>query len=105
MHRAGMRAGLQEHPLEVLHRIGVIDAATHAAALRHDCQVLTETLYPEVFDTVVDTIFTPTRTIEVSDPHKPSCGIVWELLDPAMYETIPPLQEPRAMEPGLPAPR
>ena len=77
--------------------------STPAAALVHDCQVLTETLYPEVFDTVVDTIFTPTRTIEVSNPHKPECGIVWDLLDPVMYDTIPPLQELRAMESGLPA--
>ena len=76
---------------------------TPAAALVHDCQVLTESLYPEVFDTVVDTIFTPTRTIEVSNPHKPEGGIVWDLLDPVMYDTIPPLQELRAMESGLPA--
>ena len=54
------------------------------------------------FDTVADVIFTPTRTIEVRDPHKPTCGIVWDLLDPRMFETIPPLQELKAMEPGLP---
>ena len=64
--------------------------------------VLTETLYPEVFDTVADAIFTPSRTIEVHPPHKPTCGIVWPLLDPVMLATIPPLQELQAMEPGLP---
>ncbi len=42
-------------------------------------------------------IFTPTRTIEVKDPHKPTCGIIWDRLDPVMYETIPPLQELKAM--------
>ena len=59
-------------------------------------------VYPEVFDTVADAIFTPTRTIEVSNPHKPTCGIVWDLLDPHMLETIPPLQELKSMEPNLP---
>jgi len=43
-----------------------------------------------------------TRTIEVTAPHKPACGILWERLDPHMYETIPPLQQLRAMR-GLPA--
>ena len=101
--RFGKGHGFFDAEWGMLHRIGVIDATTPAAALVHDCQVLTETLYPEVFDTVVDTIFTPTRTIEVSNPHKPECGIVWDLLDPVMYDTIPPLQELRAMESGLPA--
>ena len=57
----------------------------------HDCQLLSETLYPDVFDTVADAIFTPTRTIELDRPHKPACGTVWSLLDPAMLATIPPL--------------
>jgi 5-formyltetrahydrofolate cyclo-ligase len=100
--RFGKGHGFFDAEWGMLHRIGVIDTDTPAAALVHDCQVLRETLYPEVFDTVVDTIFTPTRTIEVPNPHKPTCGIVWDLLDPHMYETIPPLQELKAMEPGLP---
>jgi 5-formyltetrahydrofolate cyclo-ligase len=60
--------------------------------------VLTEKLKPEIFDTVVDVIFTPSRTIEISDPHKPAMGIIWDLLDPKMLETIPPLQELKAIE-------
>ena len=86
----------------MLYRIGVINTQTPTAALVHDCQVLQETLYPEIFDTVADAIFTPTRTIEVTNPHKPRCGIVWDMLDPQMLATIPPLQELQAMEAGLP---
>jgi 5-formyltetrahydrofolate cyclo-ligase len=63
----------------------------------HDCQVLDEKLTPAVFDTVADVVFTPTRTIEVSSPHKPTVGILWDVLDPHMYETIPPLQQLKAM--------
>lgn len=101
--RFGKGHGFFDAEWGMLYRIGLIDSGTPAAAVVHDCQVLTETLYPEVFDTVVDAIFTPTRTIGVSGPHKPTCGIVWDLLDPKMYDTIPPLQELRMMEPQLPA--
>jgi 5-formyltetrahydrofolate cyclo-ligase len=96
--RFGKGHGFFDAEWGMLHRIGVIDATTSAIALVHDCQVLRETLHPEIFDTVADLIFTPTRTIEVPNPHKPTCGIVWDLLDPVMYDTIPPLQELRAME-------
>lgn len=96
--RFGKGHGFFDAEWGMLYRIGKISLATPAAALVHDCQVLQETLYPEVFDTVVDTIFTPTRTIEVPSPHKPDCGIVWDLLDPHMFATIPPLQELKALE-------
>jgi 5-formyltetrahydrofolate cyclo-ligase len=99
--RFGKGHGFFDAEWGMLYRIGVITSGTPAAAVVHDCQVLQETLYPEVFDTVVDVIFTPTRVIEVSEPHKPTCGIVWELLDPRMFETIPPLQELKQMESSL----
>lgn len=59
--------------------------------------MLDETLQPEEFDTVVDAIFIPTRTVEVANPHKPTCGVLWDRFDPHMYETIPPLQQLKAM--------
>jgi 5-formyltetrahydrofolate cyclo-ligase len=101
--RFGKGHGFFDAEWGMLYRIGAITSATPAAAVVHDCQVLSETLYPEVFDTVADVIFTPTRLIEVAQPHKPTCGIVWSLLDPHMLETIPPLQELRDIEAALPA--
>lgn len=100
--RFGKGHGFFDAEWGMLFRLGRIDTATPAAAVVHDCQVLDEPLHPEVFDTVVDAIFTPQRTIEVTDPHKPTCGIVWDLLDPQMYATIPPLQELKALEASLP---
>jgi 5-formyltetrahydrofolate cyclo-ligase len=99
--RFGKGHGFFDAEWGMLYRIGVISAATPAAAVVHDCQVLRETLYPEEFDTVADVIFTPTRTIEVPAPHKPTCGIIWNLLDPHMLETIPPLQELKEIEASL----
>ncbi|CAO1661341.1 5-formyltetrahydrofolate cyclo-ligase [Salinicola sp. NYA28a] len=96
--RFGKGHGFFDAEWGMLYRIGNIDVNTPSAALVHDCQVLEEELYPEVFDTVSDVIFTPTRTIEVDAPHKPTVGIVWQLLDQQMYDTIPPLQELCRME-------
>ena len=52
--RFGKGHGFFDAEWGMLYRIGVIDAATPAIALVHDCQVLRETLHPEVFDTVAD---------------------------------------------------
>lgn len=95
--RFGKGHGFFDAEWGMLYRIGRISTATPSAAVVHDCQVLDEKLTPDVYDTVADVIFTPTRTIEVSNPHKPTCGILWDRLDPHMYETIPPLQELKAM--------
>jgi 5-formyltetrahydrofolate cyclo-ligase len=98
--RFGKGHGFFDVEWGMLHKIGKISSSTPAAAVVHDCQVLKEKLTPEVFDTVADLIFTPTRTIEVGNPQKPTLGIVWDLLDPRMFENIPPLQELKAMEDG-----
>jgi 5-formyltetrahydrofolate cyclo-ligase len=95
--RFGKGHGFFDAEWGMLYRIGRISTATPSAAVVHDCQVLDEKLKPDVYDTVADVIFTPTRTIEVKGPHKPTCGILWDRLDAHMYETIPPLQELKAM--------
>jgi 5-formyltetrahydrofolate cyclo-ligase len=100
--RFGKGHGFFDAEWGMLYRIGVISSTTPSAAVVHDCQVLRETLHPEVFDTTADVIFTPTRTVEVQRPNKPTCGIVWDLLDPRMFETIPPLQELKGLEATLP---
>lgn len=95
--RFGKGHGFFDVEWGMLFKLGRITVNTPAAAVVHDCQLLTEKLHPEVFDTVADVIFTPTQTISVENPHKPTCGIMWDLLDPHMYETIPPLQELKSM--------
>lgn len=96
--RFGKGHGFFDAEYGMLHRIGAVSKSTPIAAVVHDCQVLRQELQPEVFDTVADVIFTPSRTLEVKDPHKPTCGIVWSLLDQHMYNTIPPLQELKSIE-------
>ena len=95
--RFGKGHGFFDAEWGMLYRLGRISVATPTAAVVHDCQVLDETLTPAEFDTVADVVFTPTRTIEVEAPHKPTCGIIWDLLDPKMFETIPPLQQLKAL--------
>ncbi len=91
--RFGKGHGFFDAEWAILYTLGRITSDTPAAAVVHDCQLLSEKLYPDTFDTVVDVVFTPTRTIEVTDPQKPTCGILWDRLAPHMLETIPPLQE------------
>jgi 5-formyltetrahydrofolate cyclo-ligase len=94
--RFGKGHGFFDAEWGILYTLGSITKGTPAAAVVHDCQMLDEKLYPDTFDTVVDAVFTPTRTIEVVDPQKPTCGILWDRLDPHMLATIPPLQDLKA---------
>ena len=95
--RFGKGHGFFDSEWGMLYQIGRISTDTPSAAVVHDCQLLEEELTPDVYDTVADAIFTPTRTITVDGPHKPTCGILWDRLDPVMFETIPPLQELKSM--------
>ena len=92
--RFGKGHGFFDLEWAMLTSIEVIDVSAPCIAVVHDCQVLDEELQPEVFDTVCDHIITPTKVIEVHGPvHKPTCGILWERLQPGMLQDIPPLQE------------
>ena len=96
--RLGKGHGFFDAEWGILYRLGRVTPQSPIAAVVHDCQVLDEALHPEVFDTVADVIFTPTRSIRVPSPHKPTCGILWDRLDPHMFATIPPLQDLRVRE-------
>lgn len=79
---------------------GIVNVQTSVAAVVHDCQVVDDEFTPDSFDTVCDWIFTPTREIVVSNPHKPTIGVVWEQLRPGMLRAIPPLRELRMLQKG-----
>ena len=65
----------------------------------HDCQVIDIELVGSEFDTHVDLIVTPTRTIPIPKEHGHRPGrVVWERLEPGMVERIPPLQELRMLQ-------
>lgn len=96
--RFGKGHGFFDLEWAMLYVLGVVDQETVAAAVVHDCQMLEEELHPEVFDTVCDVVVTPTRTIEVKGVRKPTCGILWPVLQPRMIDSIPPLQELKAMD-------
>ncbi len=67
----------------------------------HDCQVVTVDLAASDFDTRVDLIVTPTRTIPIPKEHGHQPGrVVWERLEPGIVERIPPLQELRQLQEG-----
>lgn len=77
----------------MLHSIGAITTNTVAVSVVHDCQLLKEELRPDIFDTVCDFVVTPSRVVEVQGAQKPTCGVLYERLQPGMLEEIPPLEE------------
>lgn len=91
--RFGKGHGFFDLEWGMLYTLGTITQETRTAAVVHDCQVLSDDLMPETFDTVCDIISTPTRVIEVLMAKKPMCGILWNQLAEGMYESIPPLRE------------
>lgn len=91
--RYGKGHGFFDLEWAMLYTLGTITQETRTAAVVHDCQVISDALIPELFDTVCDIISTPTRVIEVPMAKKPGCGILWDQLAEGMYESIPPLQE------------
>ncbi|OQU96581.1 hypothetical protein CLAIMM_02645 [Cladophialophora immunda] len=95
--RFGKGHGFFDLEWAILYTLGVVDQTTVAAAIVHDCQVLEEELHPEEFDTLCEVVVTPTRVLHVPDVQKPTCGVLWPLLQPNMLERIPPLQELKAM--------
>ncbi|HYB02785.1 MAG TPA: 5-formyltetrahydrofolate cyclo-ligase [Ktedonobacteraceae bacterium] len=65
----------------------------------HDCQIVDLDLIGSEYDTRVDVIVTPTRTIEIPAEHGHRPGrVVWEQLEPGMVERIPPLQELKQLQ-------
>ncbi len=67
----------------------------------HNCQVVDVELAASDFDTRVDLIVTPTRTIPIpkEQGHQPG-RVVWERLEAGVIERIPPLQELRQLQEG-----
>ncbi|MCJ1337979.1 hypothetical protein MMC09_003263 [Bachmanniomyces sp. S44760] len=91
--RFGKGHGYFDLEWSMLYAIGIVSTATPCLAIVHDCQVLTEKLEPEDFDTVCDVIITPTRTIQVDNAQKPVCGIMYDKLQVEQLDSIPPLEE------------
>ncbi|KAL6245014.1 hypothetical protein RBB50_007789 [Rhinocladiella similis] len=118
--RFGKGHGFFDLEWSMLYCVGLVcPQESVTVAVVHDCQVLDEDLTPEEFDTVCDFVVTPSRVISVqTDVHvdldagrgrghgherdvqkvqKPTCGILWDKLQPGMMEDIPPLRELRSM--------
>ncbi|MCJ1225154.1 hypothetical protein MMC12_001803 [Toensbergia leucococca] len=91
--RVGKGHGFFDLEWGMLYSVRAITVATPAAVIVHDCQIVTDKVLPEEYDTVCDIVVTPTRIIEVSGTRKPVCGILWDKLAEGMLEGMPALQE------------
>ena len=96
--RFGKGHGFFDLEWAMLYSIGAVDEETPVIAFVHDCQVVDVEFDLSPFDTVCDLIITPTRTIEIEDPQKPTQGVIWDKLEPDMMDNIPLLGELKEME-------
>jgi len=79
----------------LLRDIGLVDEDSPVVACVHDVQFIDEELESRETDTLVDWVITPTRTIGIDRRRKKPEGIRWDLLDPHLLASIPPLVELR----------
>lgn len=96
--RFGKGHGYFDVEWAIFYSIGVVDQTTPVFAVVHDCQVVDGELEPDEFDTAMDAIFTPAKTLEISGAQKPTVGVIWEKLKPGRSEENPILREIKQME-------
>ncbi|HMR67623.1 MAG TPA: 5-formyltetrahydrofolate cyclo-ligase [Anaerolineae bacterium] len=93
--RFGKGHGYFDVEWAVFYAAGLVKQTTPVFAVVHDCQVAEIELEPDEYDTVMDAIFTPTRTLEIASAQKPTTGVIWEKLKPGRSQENLVLRELR----------
>lgn len=96
--RFGKGHGFFDLEWAILYQLGIVNQETPIVAFVHDFQLVDIELSLSPFDTLCDFIVTPTQTIHIPNPQKPTAGVIWEKLEPGMLEDIPPLRELQELE-------
>jgi 5-formyltetrahydrofolate cyclo-ligase len=100
VNRDGIRFGKGHGYFDVewalLRDIGSVQEESPVVACVHDVQYVDDELDARDTDTLVDWVVTPTRSIRIERRKPKPGGIRWDLLDPKLLATIPPLQQLRA---------
>lgn len=94
--RFGKGHGYFDVEWALLRDIGSVGEESPVIACVHDVQYLEVELDARETDTLVDWVVTPARTIRIDRRGPKPGGIRWDLLDPELLATIPPLQELKA---------
>jgi 5-formyltetrahydrofolate cyclo-ligase len=101
VNRDGIRFGKGHGYFDVewglLWDIGLVGEESPVVACVHDLQFVDEELESRETDTLVDWVITPTRTISIDRRTEKPKGIRWDLLDPHLLASIPPLMELREL--------
>jgi len=93
--RFGRGHGFFDLEWRIFSDMGLVGDRTPVATVVHDVQVLDKRLFPSPDDVLVDTICTPTRTIDVQRDAPRPRGVRWEAVAPEQIEAIPALAELR----------
>ena len=92
--RYGKGHGYFDLEWAMTYTFGLVDSTTAVVAFGHDCQLVDADVSAQPYDTAIDYIVTNTRVLKTRGEFpKPSCGVLWDRLNPGMMEQIAPLAE------------
>lgn len=91
--RLGKGEGYSELEYAILSEYGKISSETPIVTTVHDIQVLNIHIPLEPWDITVDTIYTPSKTVECSGSRQRPKGILWQYLDKEKINSIPVLKK------------
>lgn len=97
--RFGKGHGYFDFEFAVLTELGLADERTRVVDIVHDCQYVDDDLPAKDHDVAVDTIVTPTRTLEVRGGPRPPARIHWNLIPGTEFESLSILDEFRVLRP------
>lgn len=89
--RVGKGGGFSDLEYAILKELEAVSDSTPVVTTVHDLQIV-EKVPLEKHDVPVNTIYTPTKVIEVRSPLQRPRGIYWDLLTPRQVEEIPLLK-------------
>jgi len=96
--RFGKGHGFFDLEWGIMSEIGCVTEKTYVVALVHNCQLIESEIPQSQTDSAVDLIFSTCGIYKIENAHKPSCGIVWEKLEPEMVDDIPVLTELKGLK-------
>ncbi|MDX6431366.1 MAG: 5-formyltetrahydrofolate cyclo-ligase [Streptosporangiaceae bacterium] len=96
--RFGKGHGYFDFEFAVLSELGVADDTTRVIDVVHDCQYVDDDLEAKAHDVAVDTIVTPTRTLDVAGVRRPPAHIHWDLLPGTEFEVLGIVDELRTLQ-------
>lgn len=91
--RVGKGGGFSDLELAIGHAFGILDENSRFVSTVHDIQLREGGLPQEPHDSLMDWIFTPTRTVACTKQRARPQGILWQALSEEKRKAVPILED------------